>query len=616
VVFVAATTAASVLLLVAIWIVPVVPTNDGPQHVYAAHISSHFDNPTAEYWKYYELATPVTSIAFSAMFSSLEVVLGWRRALAASLSIIVLTWAWGFQALVLAIDRRRWALGLLGFATALNWSFYMGFWNFVLAVGLGFATLAVAIRRADWTPVDRVAIAALLLVGALAHVVATALTAVVLTVVVLLRTPRQRLARNLGLLVVMGAPAAIIAALASRAGGVATAAGAADASATWLGFGERLTLVGACLVGGPTWRAWGILGFAGLGAYDVAVRARRREAARPELALAVAAGLMLAATLSTPFHLPLWQFFSPRFLPFAVLGAVSLVAVELLSRRVAVALFGAVAAYTTASIGWSIHYHRALAASAADALAGIDEPIRQIGPRLPIVLEPLARRSGLSDGPLPYTEPLRNIGQLYATEQGGVVPYTFTLAPQLHELVSRPNALPPAPDRTFWKAFLPGSGASDQELRAIIAHLAAHGAAFDDVIVIARPWVLDELTARGYETDWRRGDAMIAHFRGCPLDLVVRDAEPGKLAEPSAPGALLTAGYGWVPLLEPFWATQVPVHGSDDVVLGLPRAPCGDVWVRAAEGPRMCRGADREGRLAARVDRSTRLVVCTLEARP
>src|SRR5260370_6537604 len=159
------------------------------------------------------------------IFSSPEPIVGWRHALGASLSIVALTWSWGFQALILAIDRRRWALGLLGFATALHWSFYMGFWNFVLASGLGFATLAVVIRRAAWMPVDRLTLAILLLIGAVTHVVAAALTAVIAALVVLFRTPKQRRALELVLLVLAVAPAAAIAVLASGANGAAAAAG-------------------------------------------------------------------------------------------------------------------------------------------------------------------------------------------------------------------------------------------------------------------------------------------------------------------------------------------------------------------------------------------------------
>jgi hypothetical protein len=298
-----------------------------------------------------------------------------------------------------------------------------------------------------------------------------------------------------------------------------------------------------------------------------------------------------------------------------VLGPVSLLAVERVRKRaLKAALLGAVALYSAMAIGWSLQHHRTLAAQAADALAGLDQPIRRVGPRLPIVLEPLAGRATLVDGPFPFTEPLRNVGQLYATEQGGVVPYTFTLAPQIHELVSRPNAMPPVPDRSFWKAFLPGSGAHEAELRAIVAHLAAHGAAFQDVIVVAHPWVLDAFAARGYEVDWRRGDAMIARFRGCPLKLVVRGARADGLAEGGTPGVLLTAEYGWPPLLEPVWATNVPVDASGDVIIELPRPPCGGVWVRVTEGARVCRGADSEGRLGLR-DPGARVVVCALTAR-
>jgi hypothetical protein len=601
--FAVGTGLASVLLVVAIWVVPVIPTNDGPQHVYAAHVSAHYDDPVEGYWKYYELAVPVTNTGFSATFSVLDGFLPWRHALRATLTVIVLTWSWGFMSLVLAIDRRRWALGLLGFATALNWSFYMGFWNFELAIGLGFATLALAIRGRALEVIDRFFVALLLLLGALSHIVAPIFTGAVIALVVLFRTPRERRVRELGLLVAMGAPMAAIAGLAARSSSTMGGPGPTPTEMLWVPFGERLAQFGACFEGGPAWRAWGVVAFAALGACDVAVRMRRREAASHEVALSVGAALMATAALATPFHLRAWQFFSPRFLPFAVLGVVPLFASK---RRVPrVALHALAASYAGFSIAWSIHYHRALAAQTADALAGIDQPLRRVGPRLPIILDPLAGRAALRDGPFQYTEPLRSIGNLYATEQGGVVPYTFTGLREMHELMSRPGNMPPVPMRTFWGAFLPGSGASDKERSAMVVFLASAGAAFGDVIVIARPWVLDAFVAQGYETDWRQGGALIARFHGCPLELVVRGARP---ADPA-----IAVEYGWLPLLDVSWETSVPPSSSkQDVVVEVPHAPCGDVWVRVVQAQRLCQGADHEGRLVVRAAPGARRPVCTL----
>ncbi len=186
------------------------------------------------------------------------------------------------------------------------------------------------------------------------------------------------------------------------------------------------------------------------------------------------------------------------------------------------------------------------------------------------------------------------------------MPYTFTATRELHELVSRPNNMPPVPMRTFWGAFLPGSSVTDKERAAMVAHLRSGqpGAAYGDVIVIARPWVLDAFVAQGYETDWRQGEALIARFQGCALELVVHGALP---TEPA-----LAVEYGWVPLLQTAWETTVQPSSSNDVVLELPHAPCGDVWVRAVQAARLCRGADREGRLVVRAAPGARRPECVL----
>ena len=159
--------------------------------------------------------------------------------------------------------------------------------------------------------------------------------------------------------------------------------------------------------------------------------------------------------------------------------------------------------------------------------------------------------------------------------------------------------------RTFWGAFLPGSGVSDKERHAMVTHLALAGAAYGDVIVIAPPWVLDAFVAQGYETDWRQGEALMARFRGCPLELVVRSALPAEHA--------LAVEYGWLPLFQKSWETEVqPPSLEGDVVIELPHAPCGDVWVRAVQAARVCRGADHEGRLVVGAASGARRPVCTL----
>src|SRR5262245_48863355 len=124
---------ASVGVLVALWTVDYLPTHDGPQHILTAYIGNHYDDARKHFQDYFEPSLAITSLGCYALFGALESIFPWRVAFLLTLSLITLVWGWGYFLLCRALGRQRWALGVLGFACALQWSVYMGLFSFVLS---------------------------------------------------------------------------------------------------------------------------------------------------------------------------------------------------------------------------------------------------------------------------------------------------------------------------------------------------------------------------------------------------------------------------------------------------------------------------------------------------
>ena len=49
-----------------------IPTHDGPQHVYAIHVANHLGDTERGWSDWFEIARPVTSLGFSALFGPLD----------------------------------------------------------------------------------------------------------------------------------------------------------------------------------------------------------------------------------------------------------------------------------------------------------------------------------------------------------------------------------------------------------------------------------------------------------------------------------------------------------------------------------------------------------------
>jgi hypothetical protein len=592
-------------LAVSVASVPYLPTHDGPQHIFSIHAANHLDEPGTGWGDWFAPNWPVSNQGFTAVFAPLDLLLPWEAAARVALVVLTLGWALGAWSLARSLPAERAWLGVALGAGALQWSFYMGFFSFQVASALGLFVLGVAARPGAISTRRCAGLALLLLVEAVLHAMAAVVTGLAVAALLWFRRPAAReLLRVAG----VGVPAAgvALAVLWLRADGAATS----DATeAAWVA--TPWWTLGKCFLGGPAWRAWPLTGLA-LTAVPLGLAGRARPSPVDRGLWAAGAAFLLAA-LALPLHLPNWDFFSVRFVPLGVCLLVMSLRVERLPRSGRRAVAAACALFAAAATGWSAGYHQDLWRRSRVALAGLDAPLRRDGARLPIVLDPYAgERSDGPGAPMPFSVPLINLGKLYATAQGGFVPYSFTSDRAIHVVVVPPEkraAIPAAADPRYAIELSEPGKRDDLALReAVTVYLAAYGTRYQDVILWGRPEDADHLEWLGFRPEWRRGGLSIARFEGCPFTVRLPDAE---LAE----AAVLELGW-------------YPAHGvthryslsrarrEPDGTLRLPtRQSCGAVWIGFqgfdASGL-ACQGADAAGRLVVRSTRETPEVTCRL----
>jgi hypothetical protein len=582
------------------------PTHDGPQHVFTVHAAQHGDAPGTGWDRWLAPNFPITNHGFATVFGPLDAWLPWRAALRVALALMVVGWGLAVFGFVRAVRPERAWLGVALAAGALGWPLYMGFFSFYAATALGFGVLALAFGAPRWTGGRRLLLALLLLAQALMHVVPAVLTGGLVTLLALLRAgPGTRL-RETGVCLLMGLPAASIALVLAGVGMGALAEfndepaiGGARATAP-------LWTLARCALGGPAWRAWPLTLLALL-APVVALHRGRGALPAEDRALLIGGALLLAGGAFLPLHLPAWDFFSVRFLPLALAALVATLPFERLPGRPRRLAALSLTAFAFAATAWAAGYNRTLEAQASDALAGLDAGVRRDGMRLPIVLEPyLALPADPREAPMPYSAPLLNLGQLYATAQGGLVPYTFMFNPYLHYVVFKAEWRE-AVDRRYAIDLAAPEHRDDDALRgAILSYLAGRGTAYQDVILWGRPSDVDQLESLGFRSDWRQGGAAIAHFEGCPFTLefpVEAEISPDATIE-----------IGWLPAWHPTHRYSAgKARLTPDGGRSLPlRQTCGGLWVRLEGTERACQGADAEGRLLVPSTRATPRVICRL----
>jgi len=591
----------SIALVGSLWAVPYLPTNDGPESVFAVHMENHFGDDGVIYPEVFTPAPQFAGRGFTVLFEPLEESLGWERGLQVALSIIVLIYAWGFVALVHAIDPRRAPVAFLGFPLALSWSLYMGFFAFVLSSGVGLLILAFAIGDRGAGTARRALVASLLLLQAFLHMFGAIVTGVVLATIRVARAPRGARFAEISKVALTGLPAAglVVAAVVVARRGAAEAAFSRsfafvplrEALAMWprtaapgslaSALAVTVLVVGCVLLGGAR------VGRAGTSVTDRAV--------------AVLAIAFLLASVFAPRDVPGWQCFAERFVGIGLVLAIVGLPFEQAPRGAAMIAFAG-------SLLWVLlayPLHRRLAAVSADAIAGLAAPVRFHRVWLPVKLDP-PRAAETAEVPL--MEPLWHIGGLYETVLGGLTPYTFASNPASWPFAIRKDALHPPPvpkiEQSVTLLELPEfqtDFAFREEQENV---LATFGMFYEGIVVTgARPFDLAVWERRGFVADWQRGSVLVAHFEPCPVDVIL----PRGLPLP-----LLDVGVGSTEVLRNTTAPPLPV-GDDRIRLAAPHGPCGRIWVRphwdetppdGAKQVSFCENADARGAIEVTVTRA------------
>lgn len=618
--FLATMAVLSLAVALAVFSVPYLPTNDGPQHVLSGFLQKEFSEPGTLYSTFLEPLPAFAERGFTILFVPMLELFSWRIALSVTLVVVALSGAWAFAALACALAKRRTPWAVLGFALAFPWTLYMGFLPFVLGANIGLAIVAYAVQREKPRRIHLLLLGAMLFVEAVMHVGTAVTTGLVLLLVFLVRAPRGERLRALATVSIVGLPAATVLAAVLLSSSRAPAKGEPW---VWTPRLEWLVELPRFVLPGPMPRAVLACLLVGMGLAVGVRRLRRNDASPGERGVLVAATLFLAFALFGPIDLPGWQLVAPRFASLGVPLALALLA-PLAPTRSPRRLVVLLVAVTGLSLAVTADFHRRLSRGCEPALSGLSSPVELTGFTLPL---PLDSFCGVSSDPtvseVPHLAPLFHVGALYAVARGGFTPYLFGGSSAIHAFRYRSepgtkNIIPPSPPARLYLALGEAEGRNDRSKREyLIARFAEYGTAHDHLLVVgAKQEELASILARGYVADWQSSSAMLAHPRAsCRLQVIVESAdlhavrvEVGQrpaggpaAARPATFGAKLANG----------WRE-----------LSFPHAGCGPIWVRgyrdvdgsgdASKGDVFCAGAGRDGSLELDMAES-REVRCRIE---
>lgn len=131
------------------WIfsLPVFPTQDGPIHLYYAHILRELYSGSGSFGEYFSVRYPPPP--YVAHYLLLLVLMQFFGAVMAEklvVCLIVILTSCGFLQLIRVVSKRGLVLGLLGIPLSLNWTVGMGFHNFGLSFAMSLFAIACWIR--------------------------------------------------------------------------------------------------------------------------------------------------------------------------------------------------------------------------------------------------------------------------------------------------------------------------------------------------------------------------------------------------------------------------------------------------------------------------------------
>jgi hypothetical protein len=512
----------SCLLVLTLWVIPYLPTNDGPESVFAVHMENHYSDPGTVYREYFAPALQFAGRGFTVLFGPIEDIWGWRVGLRIALSIIVLVEAWGAALLIHVHCPARAPLGFLAFPFALSWQLYMGFFAFALTTGLALLLVAFALsaRLGSGT---RIVLAFLLLLLGVSHVFAGLLAALVVVVVLASRgSPERGLLPSLLSAVLVCVPLLCLLGLAFWVARQAATGVAFSHGLVLRPLSESVATLPQTLLPGPRWRAIFLALSASLSLVLSVAYAVRRRSEPVDVAFTGLAALLLGLSVLSPLHLPGWQCFAQRFAFLGLTLVLVTAPFERVVRRFRLAAATAVFLVATSVLLVSMSFHLRLAKSVEDVVAALDAPIHRSRLILPVTLEPAGPPPfDPSEHDIPYWAPLSHIGALFATAHGGMSAYTFASNAATWSFVYRDDAspLPPIPSiERYMTPMATDEFTTNESLRrSIEGELATFATRFDGVaLTAARPSDVRLWIGRGFVPDWQGGRTLLAHFEGSP----------------------------------------------------------------------------------------------------
>ena len=596
-----------IALFLSVYLVPYLPTGDGPEHVFLAHVENHYGDPGTVYADQLRPLPQFAAKGFSLLYAPLEATLPWALALRLTLGAIVAATGLLAARIPLALDRRRHLAAFLTMGVAVHWHLYMGFFSFCVGLALGLGLLALALRREPGR-VDLVVLVAGSIVQSVAHVFSAMLTTPLVALVLVLRAPSPERRRA------MGAAAAILGPVALVAAGTLLFVGnqtEIPLTAAWRWETPRamLRMLPALVAPGGKVRGVAVLALVALSIALLLRDARRRARPAPELGLGIAAVLLLGVGVLGPADVPGWQFVSPRFLTLGVVLALATLPTERWSFS-AGALGGALGATlalaSIAASGWLGHR---LYRACQDVLDPLDAPVRLPGVHFPLVMEPycsLPEDPAVS--PVPYLAPARHIGALYATALGGSVPGLFVGIPSLHSFGPRQDArsagLPAVPLQILWAPELTEGFRTDPTVRAwMLTQAAIYGQRPDAILLFGGS--ADDVglfTELGFDVTWARAALTILQFRGCAAELAVAGVSPTGQRK---------VAFGVSQFTRPLFAPMVDFDALPAGPMRLPTRLCGRWWARIGTADEaICANADSTGRIHATISPASPTMVC------
>lgn len=597
---------AVVPLLGAIWCVDVIPTHDGPKNLYAAHVRSHLDDPA--FAAAFKAGKPMTAFGFAWLYDFFEKFVRWQTANALAWTFVIFCSAAGYFLFARSLHPRRWPLGIVGFGAAFSWSVFMGFPNYIASVGLGLATLAVGVGhpRCSWR--REAALAALLLGTCVFHPLGAQVAGLGLLISRLFSRQEGESIRQIGVLFLIGSPAIAITLGSALTIAELASLGVLSEREVRHSVLESLENMGILFLSGPSWRTWPLVAVA-VGGFVYAFRGLfRRQLEKPDIVVLILGLLMFGAAMVTPFHSTLWHFFSPRFVPLAVLLGIALCPIERLGSRAYVGVISAACLFNVASNAWVRSYNMHWRASVADAFSGFGAAVPPPHHGRPArTLVPIIARPDVDNGRealVPYSSPLRNLGELYGIDRDAVVPYSFSNVKSQHVILQKAASLMPRKlpnKREYGRFFAPGIDPAEH--RRELVDLAGFGPQFTDLLFVGSAEDAEAVLQLGYEPEMRQGGFFIGHFVPCRASVHIKNAS-------AAPTLIV----GWANSDKPVWGGRWT--GPLTEPIPIPSVACAGIWVRVEAKDALCAGSNAKGAIDIPTSRATAPVVeCNLEIR-